>query len=116
LDARCARRLIRVGGTILGEREADHRLEFSTNPEPYAESLPVEWSGSDFRATVLFDRTARGGRGGKDNCSRVPRFVYVRLYRGSTLLKSCELTVAKDFVRDNDGNYSVRVPLRIDAR
>jgi len=112
---KCAGAAIHLKGHVSGGDSDGLEIVAITTPdanwEPQAKILVQHGS---FAGEVYFDTFKT--REFNDVCTRVPRSVEVKLFRGKHLADSIRLDISKDFVRDEQGDYELRSPIEFRLR
>jgi hypothetical protein len=110
-EAKCARRIIYLSGTIAGAADSSDRIVVTMDPPGFAEQTPIAIREGAFEGIALFDSSnGTRSRRGKDDCTRVPATVTVSLVRGGQLRATRRLDPRRDFHRVQ-ADYRLRQPI-----
>lgn len=110
-EAKCAARYIFVHGMV-ELLASDVALKFDIDPDPGFAEESHRVITRDFSVRLLFDPTRSGGRF-HHSCSRAPEQVTVHLVVDDERVRSVALSIEKDFLRDDDGDYRLAHPLTL---
>jgi hypothetical protein len=112
---KCSGLAIRLKGRVNGGEVGELRIVAETTPDANWKPQPeIVVQHGAFAGEVYFDSFK--SREFNDICTRVPESVEVKLLRGKHLVDSVRLDVSKDFVRDEHGDYNLRVPVEFHLR
>jgi hypothetical protein len=113
--SKCANRLIHLEGRVDGISRNGLRILVQVTPDPNWEpQSEIAIKDGSFVGTVLFNATKSEGRV-RDDCSRVPKKVYVVLLKNDHEVNRVQLDISQDFVKDKLGDYKLRSPIMLHA-
>ena len=124
--AKCGASAIRIEGVISGPA-ARSTVSAQVVPAPDWNSEPATIDADGhFHATIYFDRLETGTWRAwltelipfrdPESCSREPRTVAVQLYTNGQLVDQLAPQIERDFVRNDDADFSVRSPITLHSR
>jgi len=112
---KCGGAAIHLKGHVSGAESDGLIIVAETIPDANFEPQPkITVQRGAFDGEVYFDRTMPSKEW--DICTRVPESIEVKLLRGKHRLDSIRLDIAKDFVRDEHGDYKLRSPIEFHVR
>jgi hypothetical protein len=112
---KCGGAAIHLNGHISGRESDGLKIVGETIPDANFEPQPkITVLHGNFEGDVYFDRTMPSKEW--DICTRLPESIEVMLLRGKHQLDSIRLDISKDFVRDEHGDYKLRLPIEFHVR
>jgi hypothetical protein len=109
--SKCANRVIHIEGSLDRGSTDGFRIVMHVKPDPNWEPQPeIAIRDGKFSGDALFNGTKSEGNV-RDDCSRVPQIVDVILLKKGQEVSRARLEIAKDFVRDKLGDYTIRTPV-----
>jgi hypothetical protein len=114
---KCGGLAIHLKGHVSGGEVDGLKIVAETTPDANFEPQPkIAVQHGSFAGEAYFDRTIPSKVWYTDICTRLPKSVKVKLFRGKHLVGSISLDISKDFVRDELGDYKLRAPIEFHLR
>lgn len=114
---KCANVIIYLKGHVSGGNTDGLEIVAKTTPDANWEPQPeISVEHGAFEGEVYFDRTIASNQRFRDICTRVPRSIEIKLFKGGRQLGSIRLDISKDFAIDKFGDYKLRSPVEFHLR